>query len=116
MRFLADENCDASVVRALRLAGHDVLAVADVARGATDEAVLALASGERRVLLTEDKDFGRLVFAGAPTTGVMLIRFPSTARSRLADAVLDVTAARGEGLLRAFVSLTPAGARTIRLR
>jgi hypothetical protein len=34
MRFLADESCDFAVVRALRSAGHDVLAVAEVARGA----------------------------------------------------------------------------------
>ena len=30
MLFLADESCDFAVVRALRGAGHDVLAVADV--------------------------------------------------------------------------------------
>ena len=29
---------------------------------ASDEALLALAYGERRVLVTEDKDFGELVF------------------------------------------------------
>jgi hypothetical protein len=29
MRFLADESCDFAVVRALRAAGHDVLAVAE---------------------------------------------------------------------------------------
>jgi uncharacterized protein (DUF433 family) len=31
VRFLADENCDFSVVRALRAAGHDVRAVAELA-------------------------------------------------------------------------------------
>ncbi len=30
MRFLADESCDFSVVRALRSAGHDVAAIAEV--------------------------------------------------------------------------------------
>ena len=34
MRLLADESCDFSVVRALRAAGHDVLAVSEVALGA----------------------------------------------------------------------------------
>ena len=41
MRFLADKSCDFAVVRALRAAGHDVVAVKDVAPGATDEAVVA---------------------------------------------------------------------------
>lgn len=116
MRFLADESCDAAIVRALRNAGHDVDAVADIARGATDETVLALATTGGRVLLTEDKDFGQLVFAGAPSTGVMLIRFPPNARSRLADAVLEVIGLRGEGLLTALASVSPAGVRILRLR
>ena len=30
MRFLADESCDFSIVRALRSADHDVLAIAEV--------------------------------------------------------------------------------------
>ncbi|MBI3080243.1 MAG: DUF5615 family PIN-like protein, partial [candidate division NC10 bacterium] len=30
MRFLADESCDFAVVRALRAAGHDVVAIAEV--------------------------------------------------------------------------------------
>jgi hypothetical protein len=33
MHFLADESCDFAVVRALRAAGHDVKAVAEVALG-----------------------------------------------------------------------------------
>ncbi len=43
MRFLADESCDFAVVRALRAAGHDVKAVVETHRGATDESVIALA-------------------------------------------------------------------------
>ena len=42
--------------------GHDVLSARDAAPHATDEALLALANRERRVLITEDKDFGELVF------------------------------------------------------
>ena len=63
MRFLADESCDFIVVRALRSAGHDVLSVAEAARGAKDPVVLGLAREQNRVLLTEDKDFGRLIYA-----------------------------------------------------
>ena len=51
MRFLADESCDYAAVHALRGAGHDVVAVAEVARGAEDSVVIELARSERRVLL-----------------------------------------------------------------
>jgi predicted nuclease of predicted toxin-antitoxin system len=64
VNFLADESCDAAIVRGLRGDGHDVLAVADVIPGALDPAVIQLAVSQQRVLLTEDKDFGQLVFAG----------------------------------------------------
>ena len=40
MRFLADESCDFAVVRALRAAGHEVSAVAEMARGAKDAEVM----------------------------------------------------------------------------
>ena len=42
--------------------GHDVLSGLDIDPRATDEAFLELANREGRVLITEDKDFGELVF------------------------------------------------------
>ena len=43
MRFVADESCDFSVVRALRDAGHDVTVIAEIAPRIEDEEVLKLA-------------------------------------------------------------------------
>jgi len=63
MRFLADECCDFAAVRALRGAGHEALAVSEFQSRSVDKDVMELALAESRVLLTEDKDFGRLVFA-----------------------------------------------------
>ena len=63
MRFLLDV-CVASrsLHTMLTDLGHDVLSARETAPGASDEALLALANQERRVLVTEDKDFGDLVF------------------------------------------------------
>lgn len=61
-RLLADENIQAPLVAALRKAGHDVVYVAEGASGITDETVVAMAVEGHRYLLTEDKDFGALVF------------------------------------------------------
>lgn len=63
MNFVADESCAKPVVLALREAGHDVLSIAEVAPGATDQQVLERALNEKRVLITEDRDFGELVYA-----------------------------------------------------
>ncbi|MGH2437418.1 MAG: DUF5615 family PIN-like protein [bacterium] len=116
MRFLADESCDFAVVAALRAAGFDVSAVADIDRGAKDPAVLALARSEQRVLLTEDKDFGLLAYAGGKeTSGVVLIRFPGNARSAVGDAVVSVVRELGDRIAGAFVVVEPRRARVSRL-
>lgn len=108
MRFLADESCDIAVVRALRAAGHDVVAVAEIARGTKDVEVLVLAREGADVLVTEDKDFGQLVYAdGKGGAGVVLIRFPAPARRRLPGAVLDLMARFGDRLPTSFVVLEP---------
>ena len=111
MLFLADESCDAAVVRALRAAGHDVKSISETAPGLSDRAVLDRALTERRVLLTEDKDFGRLVFAGVPTGGVVLMRFPMPARSLLPAAIVDFVGTRGRDLHGSYFVVTPFRAR-----
>jgi predicted nuclease of predicted toxin-antitoxin system len=75
VRFLADENVHGDIVAWLRSLGQDVLCAADAMSGSSDERVLAVARDESRILITDDKDFGELVFrqhlAGH---GIILIR------------------------------------------
>ena len=63
MKFLLDV-CAASrrMQDELAAQGHDVLSALERNPRATDEELLALAMEERRILVTEDKDFGELVF------------------------------------------------------
>ena len=114
MRFLADESCDFAAVRALRNAGHDVVAVAEISPRAEDVHVLHLASQGERILLTEDKDFGQLVFAhGQPTRGVIFLRYPSRARRNMAAEVVRLVKQRGEKLLGCFVVMQPGKVRIV---
>ena len=115
MRFLADESCDFAVVTALRNAGHDVSAVAEGNAGADDESVLELSRTEKRILLTEDKDFGLLAHAaGKKTAGVILIRFPGNARGSLGQSIVDVVTELHDRLASAFVVVEPGRARLSR--
>ena len=83
MRLLVDESVDMAIVRALRQAGHEVLAIAEECPGVEDAYVAELARNDERILLTEDRDFGRLVFASnGPAYGVIYMR--NSARARLA--------------------------------
>jgi predicted nuclease of predicted toxin-antitoxin system len=112
VRFLADENCDFVVVRALRAAGHDVRALAEETSRSVDVEVIGLAAREQRILMTEDKDFGWLAFVGrVECAGVILIRFPGHARQTLAQVVRDLVSQHGEELQRSFTVVQPGQAR-----
>jgi len=108
MRFLADESCDFSVVRALRRAGFDVLCISESSPRADDSEVIRLALHEGRILLTEDKDFGRLVYSyGQKTLGVIFLRFPTFARRQISRDVLNLVKQQGERLVGSFVTVQP---------
>ncbi len=108
LRFLADESCDFAVVRALRTLGYDVLAVNEVMQRSVDSDLIVQAAREQRIVLTEDKDFGWLVFVShAESAGVILIRFPGNARDTLARTVVQLVQEHGEALTGAFVVVQP---------
>jgi hypothetical protein len=68
----------------------------EIAPGSEDDVVIEMAVREQRVLITEDRDFGQLVYATAkPTSGVILLRFPATARAGLPALVVDLVRQHG---------------------
>lgn len=116
IRFLADESCDFTVVRALRASGYDVVSVAESFVSASDLQVLKISIEEKRLLLTEDKDFGEWIFAhGEEMSGVLLIRFPANIRSDLGQAVSVLVAKNGSDLVKSFTVLEPGRARIRKL-
>ena len=63
MRFLLDVCVSSrSLIAFLTDQGHDVLSAVEVDPLASDENLLLLAQQQDRILITEDKDFGRLIF------------------------------------------------------
>ena len=75
MRFVVDECTGPAVARWLREQQHDVFSVYEEARGMEDEDVLQKAVTENRIVITNDKDFGEMIFReGKPHKGVILLR------------------------------------------
>lgn len=73
--FIVDESTGAAVAEYLRDVGHDVLAVAEAIPQTPDEDILAKAANEQRILVTNDKDFGKLVYrSGRAHSGIVLFR------------------------------------------
>ncbi len=67
-----------------------------------------MAVHEQSVFITEDRDFGQLVYAASkPTCGVILLRFPSRARTGLPATVVDFVSRHGTKLTNRFAVLRP---------
>lgn len=63
MRFVLDENVDLPLADYLNEQGHDATAVAlDYSRSIKDDEILEIAKAEGRILITNDKDFGALIY------------------------------------------------------
>jgi predicted nuclease of predicted toxin-antitoxin system len=108
MNFLADEGVDFSVVQRLRSDGHEVLYVAEMDPGVSDEKVLAAANDKNALLLTADKDFGELVYRLRRISGgIMLMRLVGLSPAGKAELVSSVVHDHGEKLIHTFTVVTP---------
>jgi len=111
---MADESIDGPIVAALRADGHPVYYIAESSSGIADPVVLAKSLARRTVLVTADKDFGKLVFShGLQQCGVLLVRLAGATRSEKVDCVLNAFRLCGESLIGEFAVLNK---RAIRIR
>lgn len=62
MNLLADESVDRQIVERLRQDGHDVLYIAELEPGISNNIVFDRANEKAALLVTGDKDFGEIVF------------------------------------------------------
>jgi predicted nuclease of predicted toxin-antitoxin system len=92
---------------ALVAAGHDVVWGGDWASDPGDDEILALAHGERRVLVTLDKDFGELaVVQGRPHSGI--VRLVGISAAQQGHVAARVLARHGTELIRgAIITVEP---------
>ena len=84
----------------------------EIASGSDDDAVLALASATGQVLLTDDKDFGELIFRRhLPSTGIILARLASLPNDQKATAIAELIRDHAVELVDAFTVITPKAVR-----
>jgi predicted nuclease of predicted toxin-antitoxin system len=108
MNLMADEGVDKPIIDALRKAGFDVVYILESHQGADDDNILELANKQQRVLLTQDKDFGELVFRLKSTHyGVVLIRLNGYSALDKAKIVTNLFIIHQIELLNAFTVIQP---------
>ena len=115
MRFLLDESAEYRLAGFLEDLGHDVTSVSrDYPRSLTDQAILEIAFAEQRIVITNDADFGALVFRDERAhTGVILFRMPAGNTQRKIAALRRLLDTRADDLDQ-FVVIDHRGARVRR--
>lgn len=88
MRFIVDESTGFGIARFLQSEGHDVLIVAETMPKADDLTILQRAFDEERIVVTNDKDFGELIFRRLePHHGVILLRLQDESGSNRVEVM-----------------------------
>lgn len=62
MKFLVDANLGRKFTNLIHEAGYNAIFISDILTKSSDEDILTFAKSENRVIITNDKDFGELVF------------------------------------------------------
>ena len=115
--FLIDESLPRAVGRALVAAGHDVVDVRDIGlRGADDDAVMARAIAEHRIVVAGDVDFANtLRFPPGSHSGIFVLRLPMewSPLERAARAVAALDESLSYAVAGGLVIVDPARVRVL---
>ena len=109
MTLLADHDVWAVTLDLLRADGHDVVTAADLDLAqAPDRLLLREAADRDRLLLTRDRDFGRLVFAGGHPAGILFLRITPGTQDAVHEELRRVLGAHAfDDLRHAFTVIEP---------
>ncbi|MCE4598610.1 MAG: DUF5615 family PIN-like protein [Desulfurococcales archaeon] len=95
-KILADENIPKSTIQALRSSGYDVVPVWEVKPGLSDDQIIELSIRDQRIIITFDKDFGRLALTNPNIPDVVLMRIPPENPEYITHRILSALEAVGD--------------------
>ena len=94
--------------------GHDVVSASETAPQAADDELLAMPMAEDRILVTEDKDFGELVFVRR-LPHPCIVRFTEMPVAEKATAMSQLTESHAGAMLDgSMIVVTPSRVRVRR--
>jgi len=114
VNWVADENIEAEIVRALRDDGHRVFSIAESSPGLADHEVLELCAERDATLLTADKEFAaRCRSIPGPPSGLVLLRLSGIDAARKSALLRQLVREEASRLRVLYTVVTP---RAIRMR
>ena len=115
-RFLADVNVEKGIVDFLVAQGFDVKWVPDYDCEMSDEKLLGIAAREKRIFITNDRDFGELIFFQKRVAhGIILIRVKGQKCEEKLKLLKILMKKHDEKLPGSFVIITSRKFRFIRM-
>lgn len=113
-KFIVDECTGIAIVHFLRAQGYDVVGVSEAMPQASDFDILQRAIAEQRIVVTNDKDFGDMVYRDQRRhLGILLLRLADDRTETKIRVIAAVLAHYAQHLANRFVVATE---QNIRLR
>jgi predicted nuclease of predicted toxin-antitoxin system len=116
-RFLTDENIHPEIIEFLRSESFDVASTSELAlNGKPDDEILKRALSDKRVIITQDNDFGKLVFANKEEfVGIIYLR-PGHIASNFHIKTLQSIMAENPDLQPPFLLVAEHGIERVKIR
>lgn len=111
-----DESTGPKVARWLADQGHEVFSVYEQARGMDDAEIMQKAFVENWIVITNDKDFGEMVYRDRrPHKGVLLLRLQDERAANKIETIRKILKFHSDQLVNQFVVTTEKGSRFVKL-
>jgi len=114
LKLLLDENIGHEAFRVLLDLGYAVKSILKDAPGSSDENVLAQAEREEMILVTLDRDFGRLVFLKSHKhVGVIYLKLQNESAALITQVLISLLTSYADRLAGSF---TVVSERSVRIK
>ncbi len=102
-----DENVEQHWIELFSRKGYSYLSIRDSYKGLADEEIIKIISQNSCVLITEDKDFGELVFAhGITSVSIIFIRYDQPHYELIENNLIDAVEIYYKNPISCFITVT----------
>ncbi len=108
MNLLIDESLNFRLLNACQSAGISFICVKDFMRGAPDIEIINYSFTNESIIVTEDKDFGELIFKqNLRPYGVVFLRYSPSETADVSIALFKCLTEQLSNLPGNFIAITP---------
>lgn len=114
--IIFDENVERYWISLIKNLGYPSISIAEVFPGITDKQVVEIVKSHEGLLVTEDKDFGELIFAhGITRVSVILLRYDQPQYLQIEKALLKCIKEYLDNPTKKFITISKTKIREISL-